>query len=165
MSDLVDARAGTFANGASAALTGLSGAAKTISYTGNPAFTTRGRKYTGATCSGGALLTTDNSTGAAFLNLANGKTCLFVFSWDTAGAWVVSQGPIVNTADVTNGSAALEFPSMLGTVCPFAYVSMSHANATAFLFATGNWNQTGLTIGTVVNVTRLPAQPLTAQSV
>lgn len=163
MSDLLDVRGGTMTL-ANAALTGLSGTAKTISYTGNPAFTINGRLYTGDTCSGGALVTTDATTGDAFLTLENGYTCLFVFGWNAAGEWIVSQGPIVATADVTNGAAALEFPSIPATMCPFAYVSMKHANATGFLFATGNWDQSGLTIGTVVNCSLLPTQPLTAQT-
>jgi hypothetical protein len=164
MSDLFDVRGGTVCL-ANAALTGLSGTAKTISYTGNPAFAISGRLYTGDTCSGGALATTDATTGEAFVSLANGETCPFVFGWNAAGEWIVSQGDVVNTADVVNTSSALNFPAIPATMCPFAYVSMKHANATAFLFATGNWDQTGLTIGTVVNCMLLPTQPLTTQSV
>lgn len=163
MSDLLDVRGGTQCL-ASAVLTGLSGTAKTISYTGNPAFCIDGKLYTGDTCSGGALETTDDTTGEAFVNLENGETCVFVFTWNSDGTWHVSQGPVVNTADVTNGAKAIEFPSIPADACPFAYVSMKHANATAFLFGTGNWDQTGLTIGTVINCNRLPAQPLTAQT-
>ena len=159
--DMFDIRGGTLANGASAVLTGLSGSAKTISYTGNPAYTIAGAKYVGDTCSGGALLTTDATTGDAFLPLANGYACMFVFSWNTAGEWVVSQGPIIAYADLVNGSAALDFPSIPATLCPFAYVPIRNANATAFLFATNNWDTTP-TIGTVVNVTLLPTQPVTA---
>ena len=161
MSDLLDVRGGTQAL-ANAALTGLSGTAKTISYTGNPAFLIDGKLYTGDSCSGGALLTTDDTTGAAYVALETGEMCLFVFTWNSDGTWHVSQGPIVKTADVTNESAALEFPSIPADACPFAYVPIKHANATAFTFATGNWDQTGVTIGTVVNCSRLPTQPLTA---
>lgn len=161
MSDLFDIRGGTITL-ANAALTGLSGGAKTISYTGNPAFAIDGKLYTGDSCSGGALLTTDDTTGAAYLELANGKCCMFVFTWNSDGTWHVSQGPIVNYADVVNGSAALDFPSIPSDACPFAYVPIRHANATAFLFATGNWNQTGVTVGTVVNCALLPTNPVTA---
>ncbi len=160
MSDLLDVRGGTQAL-ANAALTGLSGSVKTISYTGNPAFLIDGKLYTGDTCSGGSLLTTDDTTGAAYVALANGKVCLFVFSWNSDGTWHVSQGPIVNYADLVNESAALEFPSIPADACPFAYVPIRNANATAFTFATNNWDTTP-TIGTVVNCSRLPTQPLTA---
>lgn len=161
MSDLFDVRGGTAAIGR-AVLTGLSGTAKTISYTGNPVFWLNGASYTGDSCSGGALLTTDDTTGAAYINLENGECCMFVFTWNADGTWHVSQGPIVNYADVVNGAAALDFPAIPSDACPFAYVPIRHADATAFLFATGNWDQTGLTIGTVVNLGILPTQPVTA---
>lgn len=161
--DLFDIRGGT-ATLAKAVLTGLSGTAKTISYTGNPKFMIGGRLYTGDTCSGGTLLTTDATTGDAFVSLANGEQCLFVFGWNAAGEWIVSQGPVVKTADVVNKSAALAFPSIPSTMCPFAYVSIANANATAWLFATGNWDASDLTVGTVIDCTLLPEQPLTAAS-
>ena len=161
--NLHDIRAGT-ATLAKAVLTGLSGAAATISYTGNPKFMIGGRLYTGDTCSGGVLVTTDATTGDAFLPLANGKQCLFVFGWNAAGEWIASQGKIVNTADVVATGAALDFPSIPSTMCPFAYVSIANANATDWLFATGNWNASDLTIGTVIDCATLPPQPLTAAS-
>ena len=145
-------------------MTGLSGTAKTISYTGNPAFAIGGKLYTGDSCSGGSLNTTDITTGEAFVALANGETCVFVFGWEADGTWEVAQGPVVLTADVVNESAVLDFPSIPSTVVPFAYVSIKHANATPFLFATGNWDQSGLTVGTVINCMLLPTQPLTAQT-
>ena len=160
MSDLQDVRGGniTLAN---AALTGLSGAAKTISYTGNPAFALGGKLLTGDTCSGGSLATTDIATSEAFLPLANGEACLFVFGWNAAGEWKVAQGPIVDYADLVNGAAALDFPVIPDTIVPFAYVPIRNADATDFLFATSNWDTTP-TIGTVVNVALLPTQPITS---
>lgn len=152
----------TLTNGS---LTGLSGGAKTISYTGNPTFLINGRFYTGDSCSGGALETTDEFTGEAYNPLVNGDACLFVFTWDTDGAWHVCQGPVVKMADVTNGAAALEFPSIPENQCPFAYVSIKNAHATTtFTFGTDNWNSATLTIGTVVNCSQLPRAPLTAAS-
>lgn len=157
----LDMRGMTFTQ-ASAVLTGLSGTAKTISYTSNPAFILDGKFYTGDTCSGGALETTDDTTGAAFLTLANGKCCMFVFTWNADGTWHVSQGKIVNYADVVNGSAALDFPAIPTDACPFAYVPIRNANATSWLFATGNWDAATLTVGTVVNCATLPNQPVTS---
>lgn len=159
--DLFDIRGGNICL-ANAALTGLSGTAKTISYTGNPAFAIGGALYTGDSCSGGALETTDDTTGDAFVSLANGDCCMFVFTWNSDGTWHVSQGPVIQTADLTDKSAALVFPSIPSDAVPFAYVPIKHANATPFLFATGNWDQTGVTVGTVVNCMLLPTQPVTA---
>lgn len=160
MSDLLDVVGGTQTL-ANAALTGLSGSAKTISYTGNPAFAIDGKLYTGDTCSGGSLETTDDTTGVAFLPLANGEACMFVFTWNADGTWHASQGPIIDYADLVNKAAALEFPSIPSDACPFAYVPIRNADATDFLFATQNWDTTP-TIGTVVNCSRLPTQPVTA---
>lgn len=161
--DLFDLRGGSF-NMASAALTGLSGGATTISITGTPAYVLKGKFLAASAQSGGATPTTDAVTGAAFLPLANGKQCLFVFGWDSRAPTVayVAQGKIVNTADVVNTASALDFPSVPDTFVPFAYVSIANANATAWLFGTNNWNATSLTIGTVQNVMLLPAIPATA---
>jgi len=162
--DLFDIRGGTWTQ-TNGSLTGLSGTAKTISYTSNPTFFINGRFYTGDTCSGGALETLDEFTGEAYNALVNGQGSLFVFTWDTAGEWHVCQGPVVNTADVTNGKAAYEFPSIPANQCPFAYVTISNAHATTtFTFGTDNWDAATLTIGTVVNCGMLPTQPLTAAS-
>lgn len=157
---------GLNANMASAVLTGLSGAATTISTTGTPAYILGGKFLAATNQSGGATPTTDIATGAVFKSLANGKQCIFVFGWDSSAPTVasVAQGPIVNTADVVNKAAALDFPSIPSTFVPFAYVSIANANATAWLFGTNNWNATSLTIGTVENVFQLPEQPLTAAS-
>lgn len=163
--DLLDIRGGSW-NRDSAALTGLSGAATTISTTSTPSYYWKGQIYASTNQSSGATPTTDIATGAAFLPLANGKQCLFVFGWDSSAPTVasVAQGKIVNTADVVNKSAALDFPIIPDTFVPFAYVSIANANATAWLFGTNNWNATSLTIGTVENVALLPSQPLTAAS-
>ncbi len=160
--DLFDIRGGNICL-ANAALTGLSGTAKTISYTGNPAFAIGGSLYTGDTCSGGALETTDDTTGDPFVSMVNGEMCLFVFTLNSDGTWHVSQGPVVDSADVTNGAAALEFPRIPDDAVPFAYVSIKNAHATTtWTFGTDNWDDATLTIGTVINCMLLPTQPLTA---
>lgn len=146
-------------------LTGLSGGASTYS-TGATSrdYSLLGKAYTKAQVSGGATPTTDVNTGAVFLPVKTGKSCLFVWGFDSSGNPKVAQGKIVSTTDVTNGAAALEFPEIPDTMCPFAYHSIAHANATDFQFGTSNWNATGVTVGTVVNVVMLGASPLTASS-
>src|SRR3990167_4728615 len=99
MSDLFDIRGGTITL-ANAALTGISSASNlTISYTGNPAFALNCRLYTGDTCSGGTLATTDATTGDAYVSMVDDEICLFVFGWNAAGEWIVSQGPVVKYDD------------------------------------------------------------------
>lgn len=151
-------------NMASVALTGLSGAATTLSTTGTPAYVLDGKFLASTNQSSGASPTTDIATGAAFKALANGKQCIFVFGWDSSAPTVfsVAQGPIVNTADVVAKAAALDFPSIPDTFVPVAYVSIANASATAWTFGTGLWNAASLTIGTVENVMQLPEQPATA---
>ena len=163
--DLFDIRGGTM-NLATTALTGLSGAATTVSTTGTPAYMLKGVLKASTNQSGGATPTTDITTGAAFVPLTTGKGCVFVFGWDSSAPTVfkVAQGKVVNTADVTNGSAAYEFPSIPATFCPVAYVTISYVGSSTWTFGTSNWNATTTTIGTVVNIGLLPTQPLTAAS-
>lgn len=143
-------------------LAGLSGAATTFSTTGTTTFAIGGAAYTKTAISSGATPTTDANTGAAFTPLQTGKKCMFVFGLDASGNTKVAQGPIVNTSDVSNGAAAVQFPEIPDTMCPIGYVEVSHANATAWTFGTSNWNATGVTIGTPVDVILLPTSPLTA---
>jgi hypothetical protein len=162
--DTFDDRGGRF-NHTNAALSGLSGAASTYSTTGTQTYSIDGRIYTTAAKSGVATPTLDKTTGAAFKILPNLKQCIFVFGWDSAGDLAVSQGPIVTTTEVDDKSAALHFPSIPDTMVPFAYVSIRHANATGWTFGTSNWNATGVTIDTVINVSLLPTQPRTVDTV
>jgi hypothetical protein len=165
MSDLFDIRSGTM-NLATAALTGLSGGATTISTTGTPAYMLNGKLLAATAQSGGATPTTDIATGAAFIPLATGKGCVFVFGWDSSAPTVasVAQGKVVNAADVTNKSATYDFPQIPATFCPFAYVTISYVGSGTWTFGTSNWNATTATIGTVINCALLPNQPLTAAS-
>lgn len=150
----------------SAALTGLSGGATTISTTSTPSYYLKGKIVASTNQSGGATPTTDAYTGADFVALATGKGCVFVFGWDSRTSTVVAvcQGKIVNVADVTNGAAAYDFPSIPDTFCPFAYVTISFVGTGTWTFGTSNWNAATTTIGTVINCAQLPSQPLTAAS-
>ena len=165
MADLFDIRGGTM-NLATTALTGLSGGATTGSTTGTPAYMLKGVIKASTNQSGGATPTTDISTGDAFVALATGEGCLFVFGWDSSASTVfsVAQGKVVKAADVTNGAAAYEFPSIPDTFCPTDYVTISYVGASTWTFGTSNWNATTATIGTVIHIGILPTQPLTAAS-
>lgn len=168
--DLFDIRGGNM-NLASTALTGLSGAATTVSTTGTPAYMYQGRIKASTNQSGGATPTTDIATGAAFVALtgataALGTGCVFVFGWDSSAPTVfsVAQGPVVKTLDVVNGAAVYEFPAIPDTFVPVAYVTIDYIGSTSWTFGTNNWNATTVTIGTVVNIGLLPTRPLTAVS-
>jgi len=162
MSDLHDVRGGT-THFTSAALA-VAGADTQYDTTGTQTYSIQGLIYTVAAKSAVEVPDVDGNTNAAFTALANGKQCVFVFCWNAAGNAVVCQGPIENTADVVANSEALHFPQIPDNACPFAYFTVANANATPWLFGTGLWNASNLTIGTVRNVAWLPARPLTAAS-
>lgn len=160
--DLFDIRGGTITLTSAALALG----AGTTQYTttGTQTFAINGRLYTTVADTGVEVPDTDALTGAAFVALANGDQCLFVFGWLASGEMGVVQGPVVTTADVVDTSAVLDFPAIPATLCPFAYASVANANASAWTFGTTNWDGGTTTIGTVVNVALLPTQPLTAAS-
>jgi len=165
MSDTFDLRKISM-NRDSTALTGLSGGATTVSTTGTPSYYYLGKIIASTNQSSGATPTTDIATGAAFVALATGQGSLFVFGWDASAPTVfsVAQGPVVTAANVTNGAAAYDFPSIPSTFVPVAYVTISYVGASTWTFGTSNWNATTTTIGTVINCALLPNQPLTAAS-
>lgn len=155
----------------STVLTGLSGAATTVSTTSTPSYYYRGKIIASTNQASGATPTTDIATGAAFKALsgattAAGQGCVFVFGWDASAPTVfsVAQGKIVKTQDVVNGAAAYEFPSIPDTFVPVAYVTIDYVGASTWTFGTNNWNATTVTIGTVINCALLPTRPLTAPS-
>lgn len=163
MSDAFDQR-GITAAFTDAVLGGISGADATFDTTTTLLFAIKGLLYSKAAVTNGGAPTTDAFTGAAFVALPNLYTCVFVWGYNAAGTVKVCQGPKVLTADVMAGSKALVFPSIPDTMCPFAYHSVSHANATAWTFGTSPWNAAGVTIDTVIPVSQLPSQPLTADT-
>lgn len=150
----------------STVLTGLSGAATTVSTTGTPSYYLKGKIIASTNQSGGATPTTDIATAAAFKALKTSEGCLFVFGWDSSAPTVfsVAQGKIVKAADVTNKSASYDFPNIPDTFCPVAFVTISYVGSSTWTLGTSNWNATTTTIGTVINCAMLPNQPLTAAS-
>jgi hypothetical protein len=160
MSDLFDVRAGTchFTRAALA----LAGAVSTYTTTGTQSYTIRGELYTVAAKAAVATPTLDGLTGVAFQPLAQGKQCLFAFHWNAAGDLVVTQGRVVNTADVVAGADALQLPKVPDPACPFAMLSIANANATPWQFGVGLWNAASLTLGAIRHYGWMPSQPFTA---
>ena len=160
--DLFDMRGGTINLTASALA--LNAGQTHYDTTNTQTFAINGRLYTTVADNDVEAPDTDALTGAAFVALANGEQCLFVFGWLASGEMGVVQGPVVTTADVVDESAVLDFPAIPATLCPFAYASVANANASAWTFGTTAWDGGTTTIGTVVNVALLPNQPLTGAS-
>ena len=123
-----------------------------------------GRMYQAAAATNGATPTTDAATGAAFAPLTAGKSCIFVYAFDTAGAMKVVQGPLVNGAGVTGKLSAVQFPVMPGGMAAVGYL---YAQAGATLVGTwtfGANNMAGVTgmTYTFADLFAIPAQPLAA---
>jgi len=142
-----------------AALTGLSGAAATYS-TGSTAmsFMVDGKFLSKAQVSGGTTPTADGVTGAAFKVQAINTVCAYLWSVDASGNHHVTQGPIVPYTDTSAGSTDVPLPGLPGNDAPFAYsVIKNDSTGSSFTFGTSNWNQTGITVDTPVNLCNIPA--------
>lgn len=147
------------------------GTTTTISNTGTITYFVNGIFATKGAMTNAATPTTDANTGAAFKPLpiptsaADAKGCLFVVGLDIDGNVKVSQGPLVNAADVTNKVSAYAFPPMPDTVCPFGYIKVvaGSTQAAAWTFGTSNLaaGVTGITC-TFADIARIPATALTS---
>lgn len=141
-----------------AALTGLSGAATTHSYS---AFliSYRGILTTIAANSGVATPTTDAVTGAAFLPLTASKGCVFLWQVTPAEVDNVTQGKIVDLDAQGNFTWTLpSWPPIADGTVAYAYaVIKASAAASTWTFGSSNWNATGISI-VVKNISTLPSR-------
>ena len=148
-----------------AGITGLSGAAATYS-TGATAmsFMVDGKFLTKAQVSGGSIAATDGNTAKAFKAQAASTVCAYLFSIDASGNHHMSQGPVVAYTDTTALSTVVPLPAVPGNDAPFAYAVIKNGSTgSAWTFGTSNWNATGITVDTPVNLCNIPAAvPLTA---
>jgi hypothetical protein len=157
-------------------LSGLTGAASTFTSVATT-FAANGIIYTRAVNSSAASPTTDGNTGLTFLPLIASRACVFVFGSNgpayktnnganvTTQSNVVLQGQVVPWTDTSANSTRCPLPSIPDAVTPMAYVVIKAGTTTVgnWVFGSSNWNATGITIDTVVNLNRLPPNdPLTA---
>lgn len=174
------------AGGATANISGLSGAAATYTIQ-NVTYSNAGKLFYKATATGATTPTTNAasstataasaSSGAAFVTqvaqqapagsttVFTGSACVYVWGLDPSGNVRVAQGQLVNYTDTSANSTRVPFPVVPDWFTPVAYVVIKLVSATAatWLFGTGLWNATGVTIDTPVDVVALPSvDPLTA---
>lgn len=149
-----------------AVMTGVTGTAKTFSATpvGTAAvidYCIKGKAYQRAVYSGASLPTVDAITGAAFTALAANQGAVYVLCL-TGGADStpsVAAGTIVGLDASGTFIAYPEMPALPDTLCPFAYIVVKNgATGSAWTFATGNWDATGVT-ATPIPVMMLPDRP------
>lgn len=159
------------AGGATANVSGVTGAAKTYT-TQNITFANQGKLYYVATASGATTPTTDAVTGVAFKPLAIGQGCVYVWTVNAAGTIGLAQGPmfpslpsgaIQKNVDASGVfTAPPQFPYLPDTLTPIAYSVIAMASTyagTGFIpGSSDNWNATGV-VNTVQDVFVLPAQP------
>jgi hypothetical protein len=164
-SNLQDARSGNFTL-TFPALTGISGAATTYTTTNAFSFSVKGDIFSKAAVAGGTTPTTNlkpDGTSGVFTAITAGKSCMFLWSVNAAGTVAVSQGPVVNTDDISAKARGYDWPQLPDTNTAFAYVLIAGASTVVgnWTFGASNWNATGIT-ATVRNCMVPQSRPLTA---
>ena len=174
------------AGGATANISGLSGAASTYTIQ-NVTYSNQGKLYFKATAAAvaspvndaasAAALAAIAATGAAYRLLVaqqapagkttvfTGSACAFMFGLDALGNTRVAQGEVINYTDTSANSTRCPLPTVPDWFTPVSYVviKLVSATATSWQFGTGLWNATGVTIDPVVDLfTETAVDPLTA---
>jgi len=145
----------------SAGLTGLSGAATTFS-TGATTlqYSNQGKILTKAQVSGGTTPTTDGVTGNAFNAQAANTVCCYAWCLDASGNVKLVQGKVIAYTDTSANSTKVELPLIPATLTPIAYsVIKNGSTGSSWIIGTNNWNATGITVDTPVNLFSWPSSP------
>lgn len=112
-----------------------------------------------------ATPTVDAVTGLAFPPLGINQATVLVIGQNAAGAILMAQGSIENTAPGVGGTAgafvrAPQFPTLPDDAIPLGYLLVRTApSASAWTAGTSSWTATGITASAVQNVTTLPDRP------
>lgn len=158
-----------------AALAADAGSVSTYSTTGTMVFAIKGKTYTKAAVTNGTTPTTDINTGAAFVKLVGGNSVAntpgqgTVFLWliNAAGTVAVAQKlispgypqayPLDMQGNFAQPFGKPDWPAIPEGYIPFAVMTVK-AGATAavsWVFGSGNWNATGVTVA-VSDLNTLP---------
>lgn len=145
-----------------ATLGGFSGAAATFT-AANPVVSCVGGKMLSTNLSAATAVTTDAITGVAFPAMAANKASVFVVTINGSGTKGVAQGSVVDLDASGNFKDAPKFPLLPDTLTALGYVVIKNGSTgSAWTFGTGNWNATGITVVTPVDVCTLPTRPQTS---
>lgn len=115
--------------------------------------------YTGAT-----VYTAPTGVGAnngTFTGATGGSTRLFGIYLDSTTAASVVPGPIVNTGELTAGTAQLHWPPAVKGKCCIGAVRVALTAGTTFVPGTTLLGASGVT-ATYYNLSSIPGEPLTA---
>jgi len=89
-------------------------------------------------------------------NLLTGYTQVFLFEVDGAGAYTVSAGDQVLTADITAGTKSANVPDpSSSTVCPFGMLKVVNATGSDFVLGTTALDTANIT-DTFTDICRVP---------
>lgn len=132
----------------------VAGTTTTYSITANPLeYCIRGKFYTKATVTNGATPVVDAQDGLAFTAQQIGQGSVYVFGYDAAGTVRVAQGSI-ETLDPTGAFyTAPLMPDVVDTMCPFGYLLVRLAPATATTPAVAPWTFGSSNLSAVTGVT------------
>jgi hypothetical protein len=95
----------------------------------------------------------------SFTGGPTGSTRLYGLYMDTAGAVSIVPGPIVDTAVLAAGGAALHFPASVRNLVNFGVMRVAVTSGTTFIPGTTALNAAGVTT-TYLNLSQTPAEPL-----
>lgn len=119
-------------------------------------YSIRGKIFTKAAFVDVTVPATDSQDGKAFPALSASQGTIVFIGLDAAGGVLAAQGDIEDLDVSDNFKSAPMFPSIVETMCVFAYMIIkADATATSFTFGLDTWNATGVTIA-IVEVTSLP---------
>ena len=96
-----------------------------------------------------------------FVGGANGSTRLYLLLLDVSGNLSTLPGPVEDTAELTAGRVALEFPDVPNLRCPIGAMRVALTAGTSFTPGTTALGASGVTT-TFINLSTVPANPLTA---
>lgn len=154
------------------------GSVTTYSTTGTMTFSIKGKEYTKAAVTNGTTPTTDINTGAAFVKLVGGNSVAntpgqgTVFLWmiNASGTIAVAQKlispgypqayPLDMQGNFAQPFGKPDFPPIPEGYVPFAVMTVKAGAtaATSWIFGSGNWNATGITVS-VSDINTLPDRP------
>lgn len=114
--------------------------------------------YTGPTIHNGGTV---SATNGSFTGQTGGSTRLYGLYLNSAGTVTVEPGPIVNTAELAAGTAALHYPANKRANACFGMVRVAVTAGTTFIPGTTALNAAGVTT-TYINLSAIPGEPLLA---
>lgn len=101
------------------------------------------------------------ASNGGFTGETGGSTRLYGIYLDAAGAYSIVPGPVVNTARLSAGQIALEFPGTQRDKACVGAMRVALTAGTTFVPGTTALNAAGVT-ATFLNLSAVPAEPLTA---